>query len=78
MTGDYIAAYEKAAGVTLNRRQLDFYMLWGSMRVVVGISRMTDPVFSGKRINLPEYYLADYFGQMLFQRVSTKLGEVLA
>ncbi len=74
---DYLAAYQKAAGVTLDQRQLDYYMLWGSLRVVVGISRMTDPVFSGKRINLPEYYLADYFGQTLFQRVSTKLGEVL-
>ena len=75
---DYIAAYEKAAGVTMNRRQLDFYMLWGSMRVAVGISRMTDPVLSGKRINLPEYYLADYFGQTLFERVSSKLAEVLS
>ena len=74
---EFLAAYQQAGGYPFDKRQLDFYMLWGSMRVVVGISRMTDPVFSGKRLNLPEYYLADYYGQTLFERVSTKLSEVL-
>lgn len=75
---EFLAAYEKASAATLDRRQLDFYMLWASVRVAVGMSRMTDPVFNGERINLAEYYLGDYFGQVLRQRIAAKLAEVLA
>jgi aminoglycoside phosphotransferase (APT) family kinase protein len=75
---DYLAAYEAASGIRFDKRSLDFYMLWGSVRVAVGMSKMVDPVFSGERVNLPEYYLWDYFGQTLLQRVANKFAEVLA
>jgi hypothetical protein len=53
-------------------------MLWASVRVGAGIARLTDPVFSGDRVNLAEYYLGDYFGDILMQRIATKLSQVLA
>lgn len=74
---DFLSAYEAHSGVALNRRQVDFYALWACIRVAVGILRMVDPVFSGERMNLAEYYLGDYFGQVVLQRIATKLAEVV-
>jgi aminoglycoside phosphotransferase (APT) family kinase protein len=74
---EFVAAYEKAAGVSLDPRQLDFYMLWASVRIAVGICSMVAPVYGGERSSLLQFYLGDYFAQTLMNRLSAKLAEVL-
>jgi aminoglycoside phosphotransferase (APT) family kinase protein len=74
----FIATYEAAAKVKLDRRQLDFYTLWGSVRIVVPISKGVDPVFAGSRKNLSEYYLGDHIVAVLIQRIAHQLARVLA
>lgn len=74
----FLAAYEAASGFTLDPRQLDFYMLWASVRIVVPISKGVDPVFSGKSRSLSDYYLGDHIVQVLIQRIATKLSDILA
>jgi aminoglycoside phosphotransferase (APT) family kinase protein len=75
---EFVAEYEKAAGVRLDRRQLDYYMLYASIRIAVGASSMVDPVFSGDRSSLLHFFIGDYFVQTLLNRVSAKLAEVLS
>jgi aminoglycoside phosphotransferase (APT) family kinase protein len=74
---EFVATYEKAAGITLDRRQLDFYVLWGSVRIAIGICRMVEPVYNGDRPSLLHFYIGDYFVQMLMRRISSKLAEIL-
>ena len=75
---EYVAAYQKAAGVIFDKRQLDFYILWASLRIFIGLRSMVDPVYSGERQSLLHFYIGDYFGQTLMNRVSAKLAEVLS
>jgi aminoglycoside phosphotransferase (APT) family kinase protein len=75
---EFLAAYEAAAGITLDPRQLDFYMLWASVRIVVPISKGVDPVFSGTTKSLSEYYLGDHIVPVLVQRIAAKLSDVLS
>lgn len=75
---DFLAAYEAEAGTTLDRRPLDYYTLWGSLRILVPICKNVDPVFSGTRKSLPDYYLGDQIAQVLIQRIAAKLSQVLS
>jgi aminoglycoside phosphotransferase (APT) family kinase protein len=74
----FIKTYESAANVQLDRSQLDFYILWGSVRIVVPISKGVDPVFAGRRKNLSEYYLGDHIVAVLIQRIAHQLTRVLS
>jgi aminoglycoside phosphotransferase (APT) family kinase protein len=74
----FVATYENAAKVTLNRKQLEFYTLRGSVRIVVPISKGVDPVFAGTRKNLSEYYLGDHIVSVLMQRIAHQLAHVLS
>ena len=52
--------------------------MWGSLRILVPICKNVDPVFSGTRKSLPDYYLGDQIAQVLIQRIAAKLSQVLA
>jgi aminoglycoside phosphotransferase (APT) family kinase protein len=73
----FVAAYEAAAKVKLDRQQLAFYTLWGSVRIVVPICKGVDPVFAGTRKNLSEYYLGDHIVSALIQRIACQLAFIL-
>ena len=75
---EFVSTYEATAGVKLDRRQLDFYTLWGSVRIAIGIGRMVDPVYSGDRPSLLHFYIGDYFSQTLMRQISSKLAEILS
>ena len=66
------------ARVTINRLQLDYYILWASIRVAVLIARLGDEVFRGNIENIQLYYIGDHLAQKLIQRAAKKLAEVLA
>jgi hypothetical protein len=74
---EFVSAYEVAANIRLDRRQLDFYTLWGSVRIAIGIGRMVDPVYSGDRHSLLHFYIGDYFLQTMMRQISSKLAEIL-
>ena len=74
---EYVAEYQNVSGVQLNKLQLDYYMLYASIRIAVGASSMVDPVYGGERSSLLQYFIGDYFVQTLVNRVSAKLAEVL-
>ena len=74
---EYVAEYQNASGVQLDKRQLDYYMLYASIRIAVGASSMVDPVYAGHRASLLQYFIGDYFVQTLINRVSAKLAELL-
>src|SRR5690606_31007386 len=74
---EFLAAYEAAAGFTVDRRQLDFYMLWSAVRILPTICKNVDPVFRGGRGSLADYYLGDQVVQILIQRIASKLTEML-
>ena len=74
---EYVATYEKAAGVQLDKRQLDYYMLYASVRIAVGASSMVEPVYGGERKSLLQFFIGDYFVQTLVNRISAKLAEIL-
>jgi aminoglycoside phosphotransferase (APT) family kinase protein len=73
----FVGAYEEAAQVKLDRHQLAFYTLWGSVRIVVPICKGVDPVFAGTRKNLSEYYLGDHIVSVLIQRIAHQLARIL-
>lgn len=75
---EFLAAYQAASGFQVNQRQLDYYILWASVRILVPILKNVDPVFGGGRKSLSDYYLGDHIGQVLIQRVATKLAAILA
>src|SRR5690606_23718509 len=74
---EFLAAYEKAAGFYVDRRQLDYYMLWSAVRILPTICKNVDPVFRGGRGSLADYYLGDQVVQILIQRIASKLTEML-
>lgn len=73
----FVTCYEKAAGVTLDRRQLDYYILWGMLRIAVLIARAGDAVIGGHVDNIQILYVGEYYTQTLIQRIAAKLPDVL-
>ncbi|MCW2620595.1 MAG: aminoglycoside phosphotransferase [Frankiales bacterium] len=74
---EFLAAYQAASGFAVDQRQLDYYVLWASVRIVVPISKGVDTVLGGGRKNLSEYYLGDHIVQVLIQRIATTLSRIL-
>ncbi len=52
-------------------------MVWASIRILVPIAKNVDPVFSGGRKSLSDYYLGDQIVQVLIQRLATDFSRIL-
>jgi aminoglycoside phosphotransferase (APT) family kinase protein len=74
----FIRAYEKEAGVQMDRRQLDYYVIATLIRILLLVARLGDAVLSEKLANIQLMYVGDCIKENLIGRVASKLAQVLA
>jgi aminoglycoside phosphotransferase (APT) family kinase protein len=74
----FISAYEKEAGVQIDRRQLDYYVIATLIRILLLVARLGDAVLSEKLANIQLMYVGDCIKENMIGRVASKLAQVLA
>ena len=73
----FMARYEEVAGFRVPREQIDFYTLWGSVRLATMITRANIPILEGRLKHLHLAFSGEHFVQRLLHRVSGKLAATL-
>jgi aminoglycoside phosphotransferase (APT) family kinase protein len=74
----FLSAYVAAGGHAPISSQIDFYELWGTLRLLVLISQAQTAVRTGHLADLQFAYVGEHFSQRLLQRLATKLQQLLA
>jgi aminoglycoside phosphotransferase (APT) family kinase protein len=74
---EFLAAYSEGGGMIPSREELDFYTLWGLLRVALIIARARAGVVSGQLPDLGLAYVGEHFVQRLLCRVSETLSSLL-
>jgi len=73
----FIARYEQVAGFYIPEVQIDFYTLWGSVRLVTMIAKANVPILEGRLKHLQLAFAGEHYVQQLLHRVSGKLTRIL-
>lgn len=74
----FLDVYQKEAGITLDRRQLDYYILWKTLYIAIVVARLGDAVVSGHINNIQLMYIGDHLRESLINRAAAKFAEILA
>jgi aminoglycoside phosphotransferase (APT) family kinase protein len=73
----FLAAYRAAGGTVPPRAQLDFYVLWGVLKLAIMTSQLDAGIDSGRSKDLKHAYAASAFIRQITLRVADRLRAVL-
>jgi aminoglycoside phosphotransferase (APT) family kinase protein len=74
---EFVDAYETESQTKVDRSHLEFYLVWGAVRMVTLLATNTNPVFDGTFKGLGPYYLGHQVVQALTQRLATTFSTIL-
>ena len=74
----FLSTYEQAAGFKVDERQLNFYVLWGQVRLLVLISEAKAAIWHDLLPDLQFAYVGEHYSQRISQRIAGKLKTLLA